>query len=178
MNIQTGTWILDPAHTAITFTVKHLMISKVKGSFGSFHGEATVAEDLKDSNLNVTIDANSITTGEANRDAHLKTNDFFGAEENPEIHFTSTSVEAKSADKLLIHGDLTIASITKPVTFTAEFGGVATDGYGQTKAALEASTTINRTDFGITWNSKLETGGVLVSEDVKIEIDAQASLQQ
>jgi len=178
MNIQTGTWILDPAHTAITFTVKHLMISKVKGSFGSFHGEATVTEDLKDSNLNVTIDANSITTGEANRDAHLKTNDFFGAEKNPEIHFISTSVEAKSADKLLIHGDLTIASITKPVTFTAEFGGVATDGYGQTKAALEASTTINRTDFGITWNSKLETGGVLVSEDVKIEIDAQASLQQ
>lgn len=178
MNIQTGTWILDPAHTAITFTVKHLMISKVKGSFGSFHGEATVAEDLKDSSLNVTIEANSITTGEPNRDAHLKTNDFFGTEDNPEIHFTSTSVEAKSEDKLLIHGDLTINSITKPVTFTAEFGGVATDGYGQTKAALEATATINRTDFGITWNSKLETGGVLVSEDVKIEIDAQASLQQ
>jgi polyisoprenoid-binding protein YceI len=178
MNIQTGTWILDPAHTAITFTVKHLMISKVKGSFGSFHGQATVAEDIKDSTLNVTIEANSITTGEPNRDAHLKTNDFFGTEENPEILFTSTSVEAKSEDKLLIHGNLTINSITKPVTFTAEFGGVATDGYGQTKAALEASATINRTDFGITWNSKLETGGVLVSEDVKIEIDAQASFQQ
>jgi polyisoprenoid-binding protein YceI len=178
MNIQTGTWILDPAHTAITFTVKHLMISKVKGSFGAFHGQATVAEDIKDSTLNITIEANSITTGEPNRDAHLKTNDFFGTEENPEILFTSTSVEAKSEDKLLIHGNLTINSITKPVTFTAEFGGVVTDGYGQTKAALEASATINRTDFGITWNSKLETGGVLVSEDVKIEIDAQASFQQ
>jgi polyisoprenoid-binding protein YceI len=178
MSIPAGTWVIDPSHSTVSFTVRHLMISKVRGTFGAFTGELVTGDSVADSKLAAKIDASSVSTNDDNRDGHLKSEDFFHTEKFPEIDFKSTSVEAqKSDDEFLIHGEMTIRGVAKPVTFKVEVGGVAVDGYGQTKVAAEATTTINRTDFGLNWNSGLETGGVLVSEEVKIAVDAQAILQ-
>jgi polyisoprenoid-binding protein YceI len=178
MSIPAGTWVIDPTHSDVSFVVRHLMISKVRGSFGAFSGELISGTEITDSKLTAKIDVSTITTNEEGRDGHLRSPEFFDTEKYPEISFVSTSVESgKRSDEFLIHGDLTIRDITKPITFAADFGGVAVDGYGQTKVAGELTTTINRTEFGLTWNSTLETGGVLVSEDVKISVDVQAVLQ-
>jgi polyisoprenoid-binding protein YceI len=178
MSIPTGTWIIDGTHSTVGFTVRHLMISKVRGAFGAFTGTAVVADDFADTRIEGSVDVSTVSTNEENRDNHLRSADFFDVEKYPEMKFTTTYIETtKDEDEFLLHGELTIRDVTKPATFKAEFGGVTVDGYGQTKAALEANTTINRTEFGLTWNSTLETGGVLVSEEVKISIEAQAVLQ-
>ncbi len=171
---ETGTWTIDPTHTVVGFMAKHLMVTKVRGSFKTFSGTITVGDTPEASSVEVTIDAASIDTGTADRDNHLRTGDFLDAENFPTITFVSTSVRANGSD-YSVDGDLTIRDTTKPVTLEMSFDGTATDPWGNTKAAFTATTSINREDWGLTWNVPLETGGLLVSKDVKIEIEVQAA---
>ena len=166
--LPTGTWTVDPAHTEVGFTARHLMVTKVRGQFKDVEGTVTVAEPFSASQVQATVKLASVDTGSADRDAHLKGADFFDVENNPEMTFVSTEV---SEDTL--KGDLTIKGVTRPVEFDLEFGGVATDPWGNTKAGFEATTEINRKDFGLEWNVALEGGGVLVSEKIKINLDVQ-----
>lgn len=170
-----GTWAIDPAHSEISFQVRHLMVSKVRGSFTGFSGGITVGAN--DASVAVEIDPASINTRDENRDQHVRSGDFFDVENHPKWTFASKSVTASGND-LKIAGDLTMRGTTKPVVLEGEFLGVNTDPWGNTKAGFEASTTVNRKDFGIEWNAPLETGGVLVGEDVKISLEIQAALQK
>lgn len=172
----TGTWVLDPAHSEIAFTVKHLKISKVRGTFEKFDVTIVTSADPAQSTIVATIDVASVNTNQAQRDAHLRTSDFFLAEEHPTIEFRSTG-GTWSGDDFTIVGDLTLRGVTKPVELMGELGGVTVDAYGNTKAGASATTTINRHDFGVSWNAPLETGGFLLGEQVTITIDAQFSLQ-
>lgn len=176
-NFIAGTWDIDAMHSTVSFTVKHLMISKVRGTFDGFSGTIVTSENPAENTANATIDMATINTNQADRDNHLRTNDFFKVDEFPTATFTSTSITI-DGDDLTIDGDLTLRGVTKPVTLKGEFGGIATDGYGQTKAAASASTVINRTDFGVNYNAALETGGVLLGEDITITFDLQAALQK
>ena len=179
MNIPNGTWTIDPAHSEVEFTVRHLMISKVRGYFGVFEGTAITTDHLEKTHIKATVNTTTVTTNDENRDNHLRSADFFDVENYPQMTFVSTTVEqTEKEDVVLLRGDLTIRDVTRPVTFVVEIGGVNTDAQGRTKAAAEATTTINRTDYGLTWNATLETGGVLVSEEVKITVSAQAVLEQ
>lgn len=170
---KAGTWTVDPTHSEVAFSVRHLMISKVKGKFQSFAASFTTGENLLDSSVEATADVASINTNEPNRDTHLRNGDFFEADTYPQIHFRSTSVRIKD-DGLRVDGDLTIKGLTRPATFDLEIGGFGTDPYGNYKAGLVATTTIDRTDFGLTYNAALESGGVLIGEKVTITIDLQA----
>ncbi|MET4781405.1 YceI family protein [Glaciihabitans sp. UYNi722] len=172
-----GTWKLDPAHSEVSFTVKHLKISKVRGTFETFDATIVTAADPKDSTIEATIDVASVNTKQKDRDAHLRTSDFFLAEEHPTIKFVSTSVEADSDDFTVV-GNLTLRGVTLAVTLKGEFGGIVTDGYGQTKAGATATTTINRQDFGVSWNAALEAGGFTLGDDVTITLDLQVVLQK
>ena len=172
----TGTWKLDPTHSEVSFTVKHLAISKVRGTFESFDVTIVTAEDLADSTIEATIDVASVNTKQKDRDAHLRTSDFFLAEEHPTITFVSTSI-AGTPDDFAVTGDLTMRGVTKQVVLKGEFGGITTDGYGQTKAGATATTTINRQDFGVSWNAALEAGGFTLGDDVTITLDLQVALQ-
>lgn len=166
--MATTKWTLDPTHSELQFKVKHLMITTVTGSLKSFSAELSAAgDDFSSSSISFKGDIDSIDTGNKDRDNHLKSADFFDAEKFPAIEFTSTSVE-KDGDDYIVKGDLTIKGNTKPVKLTAEFGGIATDPWGNTKAGFTLSGKINRAEFGLTWNAALETGGVMVSEDVRI----------
>ena len=168
-----GTYAIDPSHSSIQAVAKHLMVSKVRGSFSGFEGTVTVAEDPKDSSVEITIDASSIDTRDAKRDEHLRSPDFLDVERFPELTFRSTRVE--SGWKVV--GDLTIRDTTREVVLDTEYLGTYKSPFGQTVAAFTATTTINREEFGMTWNAPLETGGVLVGKDLKIEIELQAALQ-
>ncbi len=161
-------WSLDPTHSELQFKVKHLMITTVTGSLKSFSAELD-SEDENFTNAIISFkgEINSLDTGNTDRDNHLKSADFFDAETYPEMSFKSNAIE-KEGNDLLIKGDLTIKGETKPVKLVAEFGGTATDPWGNTKAGFTLSGKINRTDFGLTWNAALETGGVMVSEEVRI----------
>jgi polyisoprenoid-binding protein YceI len=172
----TGTWKLDPSHSELTFSVRHLAISKVKGSFQSFDVTLVTAENPADSTLTATVDIASVSTGQEPRDQHLQTSDFFLADEHPQMTFTSTGFR-ESTDAILIDGELTLRGVTKPVTLTAEFGGITVDGYGQTKLGAEATTKIDRTEFGVNWNAAIEAGGFTLGNDVTINIDVQLVLQ-
>lgn len=176
-NIQAGKWDIDPSHSSISFSVKHLMVSKVKGTFGKFSGVIETTEDNSDALVAVTIEANSIDTKDENRDAHLYGEDFFDVAKFPTLTFVSTNVEHKKGDLFALNGNLTIKGVTRPVTLDVEFAGVVVDPFGQTKAIAEASTKISRSDFGLTWNSALEAGGVLVGDEITISLDVQAVLQ-
>jgi polyisoprenoid-binding protein YceI len=169
-----GTWNIDPSHSTVEFTARHLMISKVRGRFGTFSGAIEIADDLSASSVNATIDTGSVTTGDENRDGHLKGSDFFDVEQFPQMTFASTGVKV-SGDEAVVSGDLTIKGVTRPVELELEFEGVNQDPWGNTKAAFTASTEINRTDWGLTWNAPLETGGVLVGEKVKVTLEIQAA---
>lgn len=162
-------WVLDPTHSELQFKVKHLMITTVTGSIKSFEASLTTEGDNDFTNAEISFsgDINSIDTGNKDRDNHLKSGDFFDAEKFPTINFKSTNVE-KDGDDYIVKGDLTIKDVTKSVKLNAEFGGIATDPWGNTKAGFTLSGKINRTEFGLTWNAALETGGVMVSEEVKI----------
>jgi polyisoprenoid-binding protein YceI len=173
---KAGTWVLDPTHSEVTFTVRHLAISKVRGSFKKFDATVVTAENPADSTFTATIDVASIDTNQADRDNHLRTGDFFLAEEFPTIDFVSTGLTHDGQDFLLT-GDLTIRGITKPVTIKGEFGGITTDPYGQTKAGATGTLKINRHDFGVSWNAALETGGFMLGDDVSISIEGQVVLQ-
>ena len=170
--LSTGTWTIDPTHTVLGFVARHLMVTKVRGSFTDVAGTVVVAENLADSTAEVTIKTASVQSGTADRDAHLRSGDFFDVENYPEITFRSTSFDGET-----LVGDLTIKGITKPVTLDVEFGGVATDPWGNEKAAFEATGEIDRTDWGLTWNANLEKGGVLVSEKIKLALDVQLAKQ-
>lgn len=171
-----GTWTLDPAHSELGFSVRHLAISTVKGSFEKFDGTITTAEDGTAS-VTVTIDVASVTTNQADRDGHLRTGDFFKVDEFPTATFSSTSVSVIGED-VTVEGELTLRGVTKPVTLTGEFGGVTTDPYGNTKAGASVSTKIDRTEFGIAFNAPLEAGGVLLGNDVTITAELQFALQK
>lgn len=161
-------WALDPTHSELQFKVKHLMITTVTGNIKSFGAELTSeGDDFTNADISFSGDINSIDTSNADRDQHLKSGDFFDAEKYPALTFKSDSVE-KDGEDYIVKGNLTIKDVTKPVKLTAEFGGIATDPWGNTKAGFALSGKINRTEFGLTWNAALETGGVMVSEDVKI----------
>ncbi|HEY7718552.1 MAG TPA: YceI family protein [Pedococcus sp.] len=166
--LPTGTWAVDAAHTEVGFTARHLMVTKVRGTFTGVEGTVTVAEPFSASSVTATVQMASVETGSADRDAHLKGADFFDVETHPTMTFVSTEVGHDT-----LKGDLTIKGVTRPVVFDLEFGGVATDPWGNTKAGFEAEAEINRKDWGLEWNVALEGGGVLVSEKVKIRLDVQ-----
>ena len=174
----TGTWTADPSHSRIGFVARHAMVSKVRGSFTDF--TATLELDFEQparSTASVVIQAASVDTGQAQRDEHLRTNDFFDVPSFPTWTFTSTSVEVKGDDEFVLHGDLTVKGTTRPVSIDVEHTGTATDVYGNLRAGFEGRTAINRKDFGVAWNAPLEAGGVLVGEKVVIELDISAIRQ-
>lgn len=172
-----GTYVLDASHSEVGFEVRHMMISKVRGVFAAKSATIVLPENVLEATVEATVDVASIDTKDEGRDAHLRSADFFDAENYPTISFTSTGVRAEGGD-FFVDGDLTIKDVTKNVTFQLELGGFGTDPFGNFKAGATAHTTINREDFGLTWNAALETGGVLVGKDVKITLDLQGILQK
>jgi polyisoprenoid-binding protein YceI len=170
-----GTWGIDKAHSKVEFVARHLMITKVRGSFEEYDGTIVVADDPAESSIDVTLQAGSITTGSADRDGHLRSPDFLDAETFGTVRYRADRVE-RAGDGWVAKGELTIKDVTRPVDLPFEFLGVTTDPWGNAKAGFEAKTEIDREAFGLTWNVALESGGVLVSKKVTIEIDLQ--LQQ
>ena len=174
---RSGTWILDPSHSEVTFSVRHMMISKVRGTFGVKSATLVAPENPLETSVTASVDVASIDTQDEGRDGHLRSADFFDVENHPTMEFVSTGARVENGD-LLIDGDLTIPGVSKPVTFELDFGGFGQDPYGNYKAGASAKTVINREDFGLTWNAALETGGVLVGKEITIGLDLQAALQQ
>jgi polyisoprenoid-binding protein YceI len=172
---KAGTWTIDPSHSEVGFSVRHLLISKVRGKFTNFEATFVTGENPLDTSVTATAEVVSIDTNDENRDGHLRTNDFFDAPTYPQITFVSTGVRLDGGD-YKVDGELTIKGVTKLVTFDFEFGGFVSDPYGNYKAGFSASTEIDRTDFGITWNAALETGGVMVGDKVTITIEVEATL--
>ena len=169
-----GDYALDVTHSRLGFVARHAMVTKVRGQFGAFTGTAHIDEaNPADSKVDLSIDVASIDSGTADRDGHLKSGDFFDAETYPTITFTSTKVE-RDGDDWNITGDLTIKDVTKPVTIEFEQTGSARDPFGNVRVGFEGDVTVNRKDWGLTWNAALETGGVLVSEKIKLEFDVSA----
>jgi len=173
---QPGTFTIDPTHTRVGFVARHLMVSKVRGSFTDVSGEIVVTEDPTASTASVTIQAASIDTGVADRDNHLRSGDFLDVEKFPQLTIRSTGLEV-TEDGFQLRGELTIKDVTREVTLDAEFEGVARSPWGQEVIGFTATTEIDREDFGITWNQALETGGVLVGKKVKVEIELEAIRQ-
>jgi polyisoprenoid-binding protein YceI len=172
-----GDYELDHAHTTFGFVARHAMVTKVRGTFGDFDG--TLHLDLADpsrSSVQVTIKAASIDTGHPDRDAHLRSNDFFAMDEYPEIVFKSTAVEAIDDNTYRVTGDLTMRGVTREVTFDSEHTGPVTDPWGNTRVGLAGSLAVNRKDWGVSWNMALEAGGVVVSDKVTLEFDVSATL--
>ena len=163
----TTKWALDPTHSELTFKVKHMMITNVKGEFKNFSVEVE-GDDIFKYSLNVAVDASSINTNNNDRDNHLKSADFFDVENHKELSFKRTSFNQKDDDKYELKGLLTIKGISKEITLEVEFGGINKDPWGNEKAGFSVEGKINRKDWGLNWNAALETGGVLVSEEVKI----------
>ncbi|QMU68898.1 YceI family protein [Streptacidiphilus sp. P02-A3a] len=167
-----GSYTIDPAHSRLGFVARHAMVTKVRGSFNDVSGTVTIdADDPSKSSANVTIQVVSIDTGNADRDGHLRTNDFLAVEQHPEITFVSTSAKLNGADNVTLAGDLTIKGVTKSVTLEFDYQGAATDPFGNKRLGFEGTHTISRQDYGITWNAPLETGGVLVGDKVVLEFD-------
>jgi polyisoprenoid-binding protein YceI len=173
-----GTYEIDPTHSRIGFVARHAMVTKVRGSFTDFEGAGHFdADDLTNSSVELTIQAKSIDTRNEDRDAHLRTNDFFAMDQYPEITFRSTGIERAGDTSFAVTGDLTIKGVTKPVTVDFEYTGTAVDPYGNRRLGLEGGTTINRKDWGVNWNVALEAGGLLVSEKVELEFEVAAVLR-
>lgn len=172
----TGDYDIDASHSRFGFVARHAMVTKVRGQFNDFEGTLRLdGENPASSEGRLVVQAKSIDTRNEDRDAHLRSNDFFAMDEFPEITFESTGVEATDdEDKFRVTGDLTMRGVTKPVTLDVEFTGAATDPWGNTRVGLEGSATVNRKDWGINWNAALEAGGVLVSEKVTIEFEIAA----
>ncbi len=171
----TGTYTLDPAHTRLGFTARHAMVTKVRGAFETFEGSAFLDfQDPTRSTASVSFDIASVNTGQAQRDEHLRTNDFFDAPTYPKGTFTSTSVKKVDDDTYEMAGDLTLKDVTRPVTITWVQTGTAKDPYGNLRAGFEGKAALSRKDWGITYNAALETGGVLVSDKINLEFDIAA----
>ncbi|WP_412541096.1 YceI family protein [Longispora sp. K20-0274] len=169
-----GTFALDVAHSRVGFLARHMMVSKVRGSFGEFAGEVIVAENPLESSVNVTIQASSFTTNNEQRDGHVKTDEFLGIDTFPTITFVSTGVKDVDGNEFVLVGDLTIRGVTKQVELAVEFEGIAKSPWNTEVIGFSATTEIDREEFGMTFNATLETGGVLVSKKIKIEIEAEA----
>jgi len=172
-----ATWAIDPTHTDVAFSVRHMGLSTVRGRFGTVAGTIRSDEAGVPAAIQVEIETASIQTGTADRDAHLRSADFFDAEANPTITFVSTSVQAKANGRYDVAGDLTMRGVTRRVVLDAEIGEPIQDPFGLTRRAASASTRINRKDWGLSWNQVLEAGSLLVSEEVRIELDVQATRQ-
>jgi len=169
-----GTYALDASHSQVGFAVRHLMVSKTRGRFSDFAGTIEIGENPLESSVEVTIQAASIDTRNEQRDGELRTNDFLAPKEYPEISFVSTGVAQTGATSLVLTGDLTVKGVTKPISVPFEFTGSAQDPFGNTRIGFEGSTTLLRKDWGLTWNAALETGGVLVSDKIKLQFDISA----
>lgn len=174
---EPGTYSIDVAHSQVGFVVKHMMVSKVRGRFGAFEGQVTVADDPADSSVEVTVDLASIDTRDPKRDEHLRSADFFTVEEHPTMTFRSTKVSHDRANRWIVDGDLTILGVTRPLQLEVEFEGAAKDPWGGTRIGFSAKGEVNREDYGMTFNSALETGGVLIGKRAAIEIEVEAVKQ-
>lgn len=164
-------WSVDNAHSSVKFSVSHLVISEVEGAFKKFTGNVTSTKpDFTDAAVDFSIDVNSINTDNDMRDKHLKSDDFFNAAQYPEMTFKSTSFKKVSGNKYALTGNLTIRNVTKPVKFDVVYGGIAKDGYGNTKAGFKATTVINRFDYNLKWNNLTEAGGATVGKDVTLDL--------
>jgi polyisoprenoid-binding protein YceI len=172
-----GTYLLDSAHKRVGFMVKHLMVSKVRGNFAEAEATITVAEDPLQSSVTAVIQTASVHTGQADRDNHLRTGDFFEAEKYPAIEFRSTGIKSFEGNEFVLAGDLTIKDVTRPVELLVEFEGVGRSPYGFDVFGFSAGTEIDREDWGLTYNQALETGGVMIGKKVKIEIEGEAIRQ-
>ncbi|MBG0741253.1 polyisoprenoid-binding protein [Paeniglutamicibacter antarcticus] len=171
----TGTYAIDAAHSRIGFVARHAMVTKVRGSFNDFEGTAVLdGSDLSKSTVTVTAQVASIDTRNEQRDGHLRTNDFLGAEQFPDLSFTSTSITHVGGNNFEVTGDLSIKGVTKSVTFPLEFQGAATDPFGNDRIGFEGATQILRSEYGVSFNAPLETGGVLVSDKITIELEISA----
>ena len=168
-----GTYTIDPSHSEVGFTVRHAGIAKVRGQFTDFAGELVVAENFADSSVSVTIQSGSVDTRDENRDNHLRSADFWDAENKPTWTFVSSGVQG-SAEEFTVSGDLTINGVTKPATLEVEYNGAATDPFGNQRVGFSATTEISRKEFELTWNAALETGGVLVGDKIRIALEISA----
>jgi polyisoprenoid-binding protein YceI len=176
--MATQNWQVDSTHSAVNLTVRHMVISKVRGRFTKWNAKLALdTSDLSKSSVEVEIDAASIETGVGDRDTHLRSPDFLDAARYPTLSYRSRRVEAPSSDRLRVVGDLTIRNVTREVVLDVEYGGQGKDPWGNQRAGFSATASLNRKDFGLTWNQALETGGVLVADKVDIEIELQAILQ-
>lgn len=172
-DLTPGTWNIDPSHSIVSFVARHLVITKVRGTFGEVSGAIVISDDELASTVQATIGMASITTGDEGRDGHLKSADFFDVDTYPIMTFVSTGIRRDGAEYVLT-GDLTIKGVSKSVELALEFEGVSPDPWGGTRVGFSATGEINRRDFGLDFDVKLDTGGALVSEKIKIEIEAQA----
>ncbi len=178
LSATTGTWVIDPTHTTIGFSARHAMVAKVRGNFTEFTGSFTLDGDVPESSsAELLVQTASLTTQNADRDAHLKSADFLNVEVNPTLSFKSTGVNVKGGDTFIVTGDLTIGSVTKSVDVEFELIGVSKDPWGGTRIGFDGETEITRKDFGLVWNVALEAGGVLVGEKVKLNLDVEAVKQ-
>jgi polyisoprenoid-binding protein YceI len=171
----TGSYTIDPSHSRLGFVVRHAMVTKVRGSFADFEGSVTVdGTNPAASSVTVSAAMASVTTGDEGRDGHLRSADFFDVEANPTMAFVSNAIEPDGTDDYKVTGDLTIGGVTRPVTIDLEFIGAAKDPFGNDRIGFEGRAEINRKDWGLEWNAALETGGILVGEKVKLELDISA----
>jgi len=168
-----GTYALDPTHSYVSFTARHLMVTKVRGRFPVVDGSLVIAGDPERSSVEAKIDAAAVESGDAKRDEHLRSADFFDAEQYPHVVFRSTKVENHGDGEFTLHGDLTVRDVTRPVVLQGEYLGSQASPWGDTRIGFTAETEINRKDWGIEWNVALETGGVLVGDKIKLVIDAE-----
>lgn len=171
-----GTWTLDPDHTSVEFVARHMMVTKVRGRFPTVSGTIEIGEEPSESTVVVEVGLADVTTGSADRDAHLRSADFFDVETNPTMTFRSTGIEERPDGRWVLRGDLTLAGVTHPLTLDVEYHGVDVDPWGTPKVQFSATGEIEREEFGLTWNMALESGGMLVSKKARIEIEAQATL--
>jgi polyisoprenoid-binding protein YceI len=168
-------WQIDSAHTHVGFSVRHMMVTTVRGQFRNYRGKVNLdPKDFTRSTFEGEIDVASIDTGNADRDNHLRTNDFFDAPNHPKIRFRSTSIEAKGDNDYVVHGAITIRGVEKPIALQVEYLGTSKNPYGKTVAGLSARGTVNRKDFGVNFNAVLETGGVAIADKVNLEVEVEA----
>lgn len=175
LGLTAGNWNIDPAHSTVGFSVRHMMVSKVRGTFKEFSGQIRVADEVESSSVTATIQAASVDTGNAQRDGHLRSADFFNVERNATIEFTSKEITADGGD-WTVTGDLTINAVTKPAVLQVELTGVGTDGQGGQKAGFEARTDISRKEFGVDIDMPMDNGGVVVGDKISIILDIEADL--
>lgn len=171
-----GTWVIDPSHSRLGFETRHAVITKVRGHFADFEGTIVVAQDTAASSVKISAKLDSIETGSADRDAHLKSADFFDTQNTNELVFESTSIKA-TGDTFVVTGNLTIKGVTNTIDIAVEATGTAADPFGNTRAGFEGTSELSRKDFGLTWNVALETGGFLVSDNIKLQLDVSAIKQ-